>query len=116
MLKYPAMVRQLGETEGEGYLVDILDLPGCFADGPTIQEATDNAEAAICEWIATAEALGRSIPAPRTADAYSGKWVQRVPKSLHKKLATEAKREGVSLNSLAISLLAEGLGKKAAAA
>jgi antitoxin HicB len=35
----------------------------------------------------------------------------RVPKSLHRRLAERAKTEGVSLNTLAVTLLAEGLGQ-----
>jgi antitoxin HicB len=38
----------------------------------------------------------------------------RAPKSLHKKLALRAKHEGVSLNTLAVTLLAEGLGERQA--
>ena len=42
----------------------------------------------------------------------SGKWVQRVPRSLHKKLVSTAKREGVSLNQLVTSVLAAAVGKR----
>ena len=75
-----------------------------------------NAEQAAAEWIVAAKEMGRDIPEPSSIDKFSGKWVQRVPKSLHMKLALEAKKEGVSLNTLAISILAEGLGKRRAAA
>jgi antitoxin HicB len=44
----------------------------------------------------------------------SGKFVARVPKSVHAKLSSRAKAEGVSLNTLVVSLLSEGLGKKSA--
>jgi antitoxin HicB len=44
----------------------------------------------------------------------SGKWVQRVPKSLHARFAAKAGEEGVSLNTLVVSLIAEGLGRRAA--
>jgi antitoxin HicB len=115
VMKYPAVVRPLDESGG-GYLVEYLDLPGCIADGDTIEEAMANAEQAAAEWIEAAKEMGRDIPEPSTIDKFSGKWVQRVPKSLHMKLALEAKKEGVSLNALAISILAEGLGKRRAAA
>lgn len=114
MQQYPAILSQLDEGDGGGFLVEIPDLFGCAADGETREEALNNADAAVQEWIAAAEALGRIVPQPHSHASYSGKWVQRVPKSLHMKLAAEAKREGVSLNSLAISLLSEGLGKKLA--
>jgi predicted HicB family RNase H-like nuclease len=35
-----------------------------------------------------------------------------VPKTLHQRLASQAKREGVSLNTLAATLLAEGLAQR----
>lgn len=40
---------------------------------------------------------------------YSGRWVQRVPKHLHQKLANTAKSQGVSLNMLVATMLAEGI-------
>ena len=49
----------------EAFLVEIPELPGCMADGETYQEAVQNAEVVIQEWIATAQSLGRSIPEPR---------------------------------------------------
>ena len=112
MRKYPAMIRELEPEEGEGFLVEILDLPGCIADGKTEEEALKNAGEAILEWIATATALDRPVPEPKSIEHYSGKWLQRVPKSLHMKLAQTAKREGVSLNALATSMLAESLGHR----
>ena len=49
----------------EAVLVEIPELPGCMADGETYQEAVQNAEVVIQEWIATAQSLGRSIPEPK---------------------------------------------------
>jgi antitoxin HicB len=48
------------------------------------------------------------------AEDYSGKWQLRALKSLHRRLAERAKREGVSLNTLAVTLLEDGLGGRAA--
>jgi antitoxin HicB len=112
-MKYPAVIRELEPNEGGGFLAEIPDLPGCIADGETVAEAMDNLKDALAAWTATARELDRQIPDPSTArERYSGKWVQRVPKSLHAKLVTEAKREGVSLNTLATAFLAEGMGKR----
>ena len=46
------------------YIVSIPDLPGCMADGKTPNEAYENAKLVIKEWIDTACAAGREIPAP----------------------------------------------------
>jgi predicted RNase H-like HicB family nuclease len=51
--------------DDESFIVEVPELPGCMADGPTYGEAVANAEFIISEWIATAQELGRSIPAPR---------------------------------------------------
>ncbi len=116
MVEYPMVVSRLKPDDGGGYLVEVPDLPGCVSDGETTEEALSNARDAVCEWIAAAEEMGRLIPEPGASQRYSGKWLQRVPKSLHMRLAAQAKRDGVSLNALATSLLAEGLGRKKASA
>jgi antitoxin HicB len=112
---YPALLRKLSPEEGDGWLVEYIDLPGCMGAGDTPEQALRNGDAAVEEWIAAAREMGRPIPEPNALDQFSGKWVQRVPKSLHRKLAEAAKREGVSLNHLAAVLLAEGIGRKTAA-
>jgi len=65
----------------------IEELPGCVAHGANATKS-----------------LARLREVPREA-LPSGKWVQRVPRSLHHKLSRLAKRENVSLNQLVTSLL-----------
>ena len=87
-------------------MVTFPDLPGCVADGETIDDAVAEARDAFDAW-AMAEREDRGdLPAPRT---YSGQFVQRIPKTLHMRLAKRAASEGVSLNQLAATLLSEGL-------
>lgn len=107
--KYPAVIRPLSKEEGGGYLIEFPDLPGCIADGSSIEEALDEAQDALKSWLKTAEEFGDSIPKPSTPSNYSGQWRLRIPKSLHAALALRAKQEGVSLNMFAATLLAEGL-------
>jgi predicted RNase H-like HicB family nuclease len=49
----------------DAFIVEVPELPGCSADGATYQEAVQNAEVVIQEWIQTAQELGRSIPQPK---------------------------------------------------
>lgn len=114
MIDYPFTVRHLSEDEGGGYLVEALDLNGCMADGESIEEAVHNLEDAINSWVKTAQELGHPVPPPSDDQQFSGKWVVRTPKSIHHRLVEMAKREGVSLNTLTVSLLAEGIGSKSA--
>ena len=106
---YPFEVKQLAREDGGGFLVTFPDLPGCMADGETILEAITNAMDAEASWLATARAFGDPLPA--ISQSYSGKWVQRVPRSVHARLASLAKREGGGINSLVASFIAEGLGR-----
>ena len=113
-LDYPFHVRPLPAEEGGGYLVEFPDLPGCLSDGATIEDAIANAADALRSWLATAREFGDPVPppSPPADEPYSGRWNMRVPKSLHRRLAERAKAEGVSLNTLALTLLAEGLGRR----
>ena len=112
--QYPLNIRPLDAAEGGGFIAEVPDLPGCVADGETMEEAIHEVESAIKSWIKTAKEFGDPIPEPSTALSYSGQWRIRVPKHLHAALALQAKEEGVSLNMLAATLLAEGIGKKLA--
>lgn len=51
--------------EDQAYLVEVPELPGCMADGPTYQQAVANAERIIAEWIETAKEQGKPIPEPK---------------------------------------------------
>jgi predicted RNase H-like HicB family nuclease len=51
--------------EDQAFLAEVPELPGCMSDGQTYQEALQNVEVIISEWIETARELGRPIPEPR---------------------------------------------------
>lgn len=110
-IKYPFTIRQLSDEEGGGFLIEFPDLPGCISDGETIEEAISNGKDAVAVWIEAAKKMKRPIPKPGELESQSGKWVQRVPKSIHLRLVNKAKEEGVSLNTLVITMLAESLGE-----
>ena len=103
---YSINIAPIPPDEGGGYLVTFPDLPGCVADGETIDEAVAEARDAFDAWAMAEQEDRGDLPAPRT---YSGQFVQRVPKTLHMRLAKRAASEGISLNQLAATLLAEGL-------
>src|SRR5438105_948499 len=95
----------------QGYLAECPELPGCFTAGETETEALELLHDAMAGWFETALRDGAVIPSPhRKADEYSGKFVLRVPKSLHRQLAERAAEEGISLNQLALTFVAAGLG------
>jgi predicted RNase H-like HicB family nuclease len=51
--------------EDQAYIAEVPELPGCMADGISYQEAVNNADVVIDEWILTAQELGRDVPKPK---------------------------------------------------
>ena len=108
-LRYP--VTLVPEEEG-GYTAIVSDLPGCITVGETAEEAMAMAGDAKRLWIEDAYERGEAIPVPSTEREYSGRILLRMPKSLHRRLAEDAEREGVSLNQYVVALLQEGSALK----
>jgi antitoxin HicB len=107
-------VRPLSKEEGGGYLVEFPDFPGVISDGETPEEAIRNGQDALAAALMTMQEFGDPIPKPSQGTSASGQWRQRVPRSLHARLVSRAQQEGVSLNTLVNTLIAEGLGRKEA--
>lgn len=107
---YPFEVRPLEQEDGGGYLVSFPDFAECISDGETIDEALENGRDALKATIAALKANKLSVPAPNSGGIASGKFLARVPKTVHAQLATRARAEGVSLNTLVLTFIAQGLG------
>lgn len=109
---YPFEIRPLTPEEGGGVLISYPDFSDCISDGETVEEALTNGRDALKSTIAALKSKGLPIPAPNSGGVASGKFVARVPKTIHAQLATRAKAEGVSLNALVLTFIAQGLGRK----
>jgi len=81
-----------------GWYARVKELPGCMNQGETPEDALEAILDTMQGWLEIALEKGNPIPEPRPEEDYSGKFVVRVPKSLHRKLVEEAEKEGVSLN------------------
>jgi predicted RNase H-like HicB family nuclease len=92
--------------ETGGYAIVFPDLPGCMTQVEDVAEIGPAAEEIKTLWLETARDHGMPIPPPTAPASYSGKFVVRVPRSLHRYLAESAAREGVSLNQYVATLLA----------
>jgi len=102
-------MRPLTKEEGGGWLITFPDLPGCISDGETPEEAIKNGRDAVECWIQACKEAGRYIPKP--GDSLSGKFITQIPETMRIQLASRAKQEGVSMNSLVSAFIAECLGK-----
>jgi antitoxin HicB len=107
-LKYPVTVEEAPEG---GFFVHIEDLPGCYSQGETVEEALAMIEDARRLWIESMYEDENEIPLPRSKQEYSGKFIVRVPVSLHRKLDHIAVKEGVSLNQYIVSALSISVGQ-----
>jgi antitoxin HicB len=87
----------------------VLEFAGCMTTGATEAQALANLRDAMKAWVTDALAEGDAIPEPAEVESYSGKFMVRVPKSLHRDLARRADAEGVSLNALVTAALATTL-------
>ena len=63
MTKYEMII--CWSEEDQSYIAEVPELAGCMADGGSYQEAVNNAELVIAEWIETAVELGRYVPEPK---------------------------------------------------
>lgn len=104
--RYPVDVHW--SDEDRAFLAEVYDLPGCVADGKTEAAALAAAHEVAADWLAVASAEGREIPRPSNEEPASGKFLVRIPASLHRQLRDRARREGVPLNQLVVAMLARG--------
>jgi len=101
-LPYNYIIQQVNDESGEYFYARVLELDGCQTTGETFDETYNNLKDAMKGWIETKLENGFDIPLPIGQENFSGKFVVRIPKSLHYKLSIEAEQEGVSLNQYAL--------------
>lgn len=118
---YSHVVSPINSADGGGFMFTIPDIPGVVADGETELEAIADGREAFIATVSAIVDMGQKVPAPAftiedfTPASASGKVLARLPRSMHMQLTARAKTEGVSLNSLVLAFIAEGLGRRNAA-
>ena len=108
-MKLPYRMELVSDPDEGGYVVSYPQLKGCLSCGETVEDAVRNAEEAKREWLTAAIEEGLAVPEPDSDEDYSGQFKLRIPKSLHRQLAQDAKREGVSMNQYCVYLLSRGV-------
>jgi len=97
-------------VEPSGFHAEILEFPGCFAQGDTVANAYTNLEKAAESWIETCLSQGQEVPNPSSTLSFSGRIVLRLPRSIHQKAAQLAERDETSLNTYLVSAVAAKVG------
>ena len=102
---------EMHKSSGDGWHVRVKELSGCMSHGDTAEEAVAMIHEAMALWLEVSLEDGLPIPEPRDLDDFSGKFVVRVPRSLHRELVERAESEGVSLNQYVNVALAQVVGR-----
>ena len=110
-LRLPYARVLIPDDEGR-YAARILEFPGCYSDGDTPEDAYRNLEEAAENWIESALDQGMPIPEPSVSQGYSGTVSLRLPKSIHRRAAELAHRDGVSLNQFLLTAIASRVGEE----
>lgn len=97
MAKYSIVIQW--SDEDMGYIAIVPEFPSLSAFGETPEEATKELMAAQEALIEVYEEDGCELPEPDILRGYSGQTRLRIEKTLHSRLAFEAKKEGISLNT-----------------
>lgn len=63
MFKYERII--YWSNDDNAFIVEVPELPGCMADGVTVEEAIANAEIVIGEWIEVTKERGLEVPEPK---------------------------------------------------
>ncbi len=106
-LPYNYIIQPVNDESGFYFYARVLELDGCQSTGDTFEEAYENLREAMEGWIETKIENGFEVPLPVGYDDFSGKFIVRIPKSLHYRLTVEAEQEGVSLNQYALYKLSK---------
>jgi len=94
-------------AEDEEHVGLCLEFPSLSWLAPGPEEAFAGIREVVRNAIADMSANNETPPEPLASRAYSGKFVVRVPPQTHRDLVMRAAEDGISLNRLVSSLLAE---------
>ncbi len=97
---------------GVGYwFARVRELPGCMTEAESFESLEAMIQDAMTTWLEDALNDGEVIPEPRPLQEYSGRFVVRLPRTLHRDLVHMADQEGVSLNATITAALARAVGQ-----
>ena len=108
--QYEININPISENLGGGYQATIPQLGSAafVGDGDTPEEALEDLYDISAVLLEEYESQGIDLPVPRrNLESYSGKFVIRISKSLHRDLTLAAEQDGVSLNFLVSQMLSQ---------
>ena len=115
MKNYRMEIYAVETTDGISWNVEFPEVPGCGGAGDTKAEAIEDAENNLKMHLQFLEEEG--LPVPELTEfnlksEFSGKFIVRTSKKLHKMVSEQAKSEGVSLNTFVVEAISNYCGEK----
>jgi antitoxin HicB len=108
-LPYTMMVKW--SADDQLYVARVKEIERCTGHGDNEAEALAMLRDNLRDWVAFCLEAGDQVPVPSELEHLpSGKWLQRVPKSLHKRVIECAEADGVSLNAFVTVCLSRVVG------
>jgi antitoxin HicB len=114
-MPYHVTVKPAGDGRSS-WIASLDELPGCEAHGETQDQAVENLRSSMEGWLSAAVDEPRVISPPRSASkrkkasSHSGRFLVRMPSTLHEELTKAAEREQVSLNRFVTAQLEASVG------
>ena len=105
------IVTEWSDEDG-AFIARVPALAGCMAHGPTPEKAAKEAREAAEAILETMKDHSEPFPPEDASADYSGQLRLRLPKSLHERISQMSSAEGVSINSMLLTLIAEGFGRR----
>ncbi len=99
------------DSDGD-YIAHFVELPNVSACGSSVEEAIAELETAWKAMKASYLKHGHEIPTASTQKEYSGQFNVRIDKRIHRALAIEAAKAGISLNALVAQRLSQAVSQQ----
>lgn len=95
--------------EDRDWLAHFEEMPGVSAFGPSPEQALDELAVAWSGVKQSYRAAGQQVPVAPARRHFSGQFNIRIDKRVHRALALEAARNGLTLNGLVAQKLSQGV-------
>ena len=115
-LPYTVEVFRDESDDVPGYVARVVELPGCITQAESFAELESMLDDALRLWIEVTLEDGREAPTPRREEEFSGAFVVRIPRLLHRRLVEAATRDSVTVDAFVTRVLAHTVGAQQTAA
>lgn len=117
-LPYHVTVKEDRDGESSWWIASLEELPSCQARGASPEEAVDRLRTAMQGWLSAAVAGQPQVEMPKqearkrkSSTGHSGRFLVRMPSTLHEELSVAAERRHVSLNRFVTDALAAAVSE-----